>query len=1204
MLFRARVVPLLLALVLIVAAIPAGAAAQTNDQAPTWVDTMDSVDTGLLTEDSPDEARFSYFYDQGQYWMQAHETDFTGDLYSFLTLGELTDTRVAVDFAIENDQPGKYAFVGCRAGETDFGYAFEVHPSSGLARLWALVEGDFRILAETNAPELLAPGFVFNTIEIECFQNLISGAINGEVVLAEFDESFTSGFSHVGIGILNSNPSDISVTFDNLSVIDFNAPEPAPADTGQTASGGQLQPGIEGALAWAAQNPPTAGPLTASAEVFDGNLKSLSADVSVSAFYAELGFTSPEGVPPGLWTVGLCFWLDQDGNCLEMVVAYNGQSTLWILGDVGVGGEYQVIESGNALGVDLTPGAQNLIGLFVDGQTATLTINSENPVATVALPRSGTGDIAAQLSFNADQDGESRSFIMETNGFAVWDLTAATAPATAPTAEAQPTVGVQPTAVVQPTVATQPTIPASTGALVFDQLKAQALSQPPVAGPLTSTLIQSTVTFPWAPAGVNLADLYASATFVNPADTSVPWDIGLAIRYTDQNTDARIIIESTGNWHLAFGNAPVSVSGQLTSFAVTPGATNTLEVVARGATGAFALNGLVIAELDLSLSPMSGDVFASSGFFNSGVLEGRQVTVQDFSVWALSAPGVVATQSSLQPTVAATSASGDPGAVFAERKSAALSQPPVAGPLSGVLTQSQSTFPSALAQLSLSNFYVTATFLNPSDLTVPWNFGIGLRYSEQNTELRFIVDSSGAWSYATGGAQMNAGGAVANVNSASGGANTIEAIADGTMAYLVVNGQLVTTFDLSANAALGDIFIGTGFAGFGIIEGRQIPYQEFSVWSLDQQTAVPTPTQAALVPTAASGQDISILFPQARDAAIANPSVAGPTQGTIVQQAGLLQQTSAGVSLADLYVTATFQNPADGSLGWDIGIGIRQQPDFSGARVIVTAAGNWYLGFGPEPPVASGVVTNLDVQAGGSNIIEILATGASGYLAVNGVPVTALDLSPMLLAGDVIVGSGFFADSSVSGRAIAFTNFQIWPASTGAPDLNPTSAAGSAGSTLAGPFAGVLTEATGTIDFAPAGVQVADFSASAAFGVPADLSVPFSIAMGFRHTGGNDQLRLVIVSDGRWFLTVGNSPNIASGQLNNLVVTPGGVNTLMLSAQGISGTASLNGQAFATLDLSSWSSPGDIWIAAGLISETTLTGRVTQYRDFSVMSLE
>ncbi len=784
--------------------------------------------------------------------------------------------------------------------------------------------------------------------------------------------------------------SELFPVFDSLAEMDFElaASHSNGSSSDTTNTSAALQSGVDGAITWAQANPPTVGPIDASAELFDGSIKSLPAKITVSSFYAELGFVTPTNVPPGFWTAGFCFWLLPDNSCLEVSVGVSGAVTRWIVAETLAGGGYDLIDSGDLIGLDLTPGAENIIALYVNGQTgeAVLMVNSYAPAMTSTLPRLGTGDVAATLTYGADAENEPGTFTMDTFGFSVWDLGAASGGSSA-----------------------APTTAGASGPVSFDQLKSQALAQQPVAGPLNANLVQSATTFPWSPAGVNLSDVFVSVSFVNPFDVSAPWDFGISIRYNDSNTDTRLILESTGMWYQTTGtNAPIA-SGQLASFAAGPGGINTIEIAALGNQGVFALNGQVVAEIDLTGSPTAGDVFASSGFYTSNVVEGRLVPALNLTVWALAAqPVATATTAAVvvQPTVPTV----DPLVAFNQQKAGAMVQAPVAGPLSGMLVQSAATFPYALANVAMSDTYSTVTFLNPADVSVPWNVGVGVRFGASSTETRFILESTGMWQIALGGGAATATGQISSVNAAVGGSNTIEIVAYQNAGVVVVNGVVATQLDLSGSVEAGDIFIGAGFFGTGIVEGRVIPYQNFQVWSLG----------AAAQPVATT-----------TGTGVGNPAVrvAGPLSGSITEDASTLFVTYAEVLLADFYATASFTVPTDVSAPWDIIFGFRSEPvNGDEYRFVVGSDGTWRLTYGLNQPwIATGTVTNLATTPGQVNVLEITVSGATGSARLNGVDlVTNLDLSGSQVASDVWVGTASTNGTTLPGRVIQYAAFEVW----------------------------------------------------------------------------------------------------------------------------------------------------------------------------------
>ena len=91
-------------------------------------------------------------------------------------------------------------------------------------------------------------------------------------------------------------------------------------------------------------------------------------------------------------------------------------------------------------------------------------------------------------------------------------------------------------------------------------------------------------------AGVSLADFSASATFTNPVDTSVPWDMGLTSPCHERN-----ISESTS---IRLASGPLlwipRKSGRLgftSAFNAAPGAADTLDLFVEGESASFGVNG-------------------------------------------------------------------------------------------------------------------------------------------------------------------------------------------------------------------------------------------------------------------------------------------------------------------------------------------------------------------------------------------------------------------------------------------------------------------------------------------------------------------------------------------------------------------------------------------------------------------------------------
>ena len=92
----------------------------------------------------------------------------------------------------------------------------------------------------------------------------------------------------------------------------------------------------------------------------------------------------------------------------------------------------------------------------------------------------------------------------------------------------------------------------------------------------------------------------------------------------------------------------------------------------------------------------------------------------------------------------------------------------------------------------------------------------------------------------------------------------------------------------------------------------------------------------------------------------------------------------------------------------------------------VAADGAWVLTMGGATTIAEGNLTTFNAAPGGSNTIEIIAKGATGYIAFNGQALQQIDLSGNMNAGDVYIASGLYISSSVAGREVPFQNFAVY----------------------------------------------------------------------------------------------------------------------------------------------------------------------------------
>ena len=421
-------------------------------------------------------------------------------------------------------------------------------------------------------------------------------------------------------------------------------------------------------------NAPAAGPFQASADLAasDSGFSHLPSGVNLTDFYATQSYITPPTTPSGSWGFGFAFWDDGQGNSYDVFVQGTNGAALWVLGQQTPTG-YTILQSGDLApgAVDFTPGAQNQLSLVVYQGLALLSGNDGTLDATIDLGgATGSGDVLAEVGFLADDTTSGQSLPISMSGFSVWDLSSGMYPSTS--ADMTPTAGTQPMQpTAMPTQAALPTqaVPAPTEALMptaalppavsptvtpstdmrgnvdsngqltqlFNNEKAAAMAGAPIFSGAPGALTQTNTGIALMSAGVAVADFYATATFVNPTDMSTPSDISIGFRDMNDNQEYRFLVRSDGAWGLAIGTAVPVVQGAVTNFDASPGASNTLEIVANGSTGLLAINGQVVQQVDLSANLNAGDVYVATGMFDSTTVEGRQVPYSNFAVYQLTA---------------------------------------------------------------------------------------------------------------------------------------------------------------------------------------------------------------------------------------------------------------------------------------------------------------------------------------------------------------------------------------------------------------------------------------------------------------------------------------------------------------------------------------------------------------------------------------
>ena len=379
------------------------------------------------------------------------------------------------------------------------------------------------------------------------------------------------------------------------------------------------------------------------------------------------------------------------------------------------------------------------------------------------------------------------------------------------------------------------------------------------------------------------------------------------------------------------------------------------------------------------------------------------------------------------------------------------------------------------------------------------------------------------------------------------------------------------------------------------------------------QTVIDTielPAESPLDPLAAYGGWLA--------AAQERPSIAGPLSGELAFGPDTLGVERAGVDAPDFYARAEFANPQPAREMWDIGLGFRDSGGEEQLRLVVDAAGTWFLKDGLSEVITGGSVVDFNTSPSGANTIELVAAGDTGYFAFNERLVSELDLSARAEGGDVFVGAGFFTEDATENGTLAFTDFEIWSLSGLEPRaalepsiiVDPTTfpqlvTVATVEAPLAGPTSEELAQRVGSATVMPIGVDVEDFVARIEFINPSDATDrPWDFGIAFREQENGDHYRLTVASDGTWEFQIGLQADLAGGTVPALSFEDGGRNVLEIVVAGDSAGFSVNDVFVSELNVSELHGASDVWAGAGFHQANAHDGEITRFENFTVWSLE
>lgn len=376
-------------------------------------------------------------------------------------------------------------------------------------------------------------------------------------------------------------------------------------------------------------------------------------------------------------------------------------------------------------------------------------------------------------------------------------------------------------------------------------------------------------------------------------------------------------------------------------------------------------------------------------------------------------------------------------------------------------------------------------------------------------------------------------------------------------------------------------------------------------------TVAPTNTEAAPTPDLLSTRESAEATRAAAAGATGPPppspppppdgnvaAVYGPFSGTLPHDDDAFIETEyVDVTPANFVMQVDMVNPYGPATGdWDFGLIFRQGDVDDEMRLVVRSDGLWTLNDrtpGTDNFLREGdVSSSLNLGAGASNRLQIVAIDDLGYFFLNGEFISDLDISSRTNAGNIALGTGFYGADELDGEVTPYNNFGLWPVD---PVYGPTN----------GELVHVLDD---LIKLETAEVDLRNFIVEATFTNPFAASVnDWDYGFSFR-TNGSFKYWLVVASEGDWELadrqgSADDEVTVAEGEWSNLNLGANETNSIRLIVWGDVGYFFLNDLFVSTLDLSGNQDSGEIEVMTAFYFDHEIEGEATGYADFIIIPL-
>jgi hypothetical protein len=235
--------------------------------------------------------------------------------------------------------------------------------------------------------------------------------------------------------------------------------------------------------------------------------------------------------------------------------------------------------------------------------------------------------------------------------------------------------------------------------------------------------------------------------------------------------------------------------------------------------------------------------------------------------------------------------------------------------------------------------------------------------------------------------------------------------------------------------------------------------------------------------------------------------------------------------------------------------------------------------------------TAIDTSRNGSNHVRVIALGDEGWLFINGVFVSKLDLGGWDQAGDVRIAAGLITGDGIMGEATVFQDFSVWSVQN-----------------TYGPASGSLTHEPddNLLEVQSSSVSLANTIVKARFFNPySDSEGSWSSGFTIRKSLSDSGHRIFIHSNGNWYHyqrtgTSESSERLQSVPFAGIDTSPSGSNHVSLIALANEGWLFINGEFAGKLDLSGWSASGDVQASIEFFNGDGIPGKATVFEGFRV----